>query len=267
MKRLALCADDFSQSPAISRAILNLLEIRRLTHVSCFTLSPTWKQDARLLRAALGKGQAGLHFNLTHSFGGRKKSAGLLLARSLSGGIPRRHIADAFDRQWDAFTDHFGQMPAFIDGHQHVHSFPRIRDIIHGKVSAMAPDCWIRSLAPPACASGGPLKQRILQRLARPPVTSGQRVRTNTSFSGFRSYSTTGGFRRIFRSWLRQADDGTLIMCHPGLPAEDPEDPIRACRPLEYQYLASPRLSRDMDEAGFCFVTPHRSMPMVRAWQ
>ena len=38
----------------------------------------------------------------------------------------------------------FGRPPDFIDGHQHVHLFPQVRDAVLKVVAEAAPDAWVR---------------------------------------------------------------------------------------------------------------------------
>src|SRR5581483_886460 len=39
-------------------------------------------------------------------------------------------IADEVAAQLRAFVDAFGRMPDFVDGHQHVHVFPQVREAV-----------------------------------------------------------------------------------------------------------------------------------------
>ena len=46
--------------------------------------------------------------------------------------------------QLRAFIDTFGRPPDFLDGHQHVHLFPQVRDAFLKVVAQGAPDAWVR---------------------------------------------------------------------------------------------------------------------------
>ena len=62
-KTLALCADDYGLSAPVSRGILRLAAIQRLSHTSCIVNGSAWPALAGELA---GSGlQAGLHLNLT----------------------------------------------------------------------------------------------------------------------------------------------------------------------------------------------------------
>ncbi len=130
MKRITLCADDYSQSPAISNAILHLVEMGRLDAVSCLTLSPTWRNDARSLIAAENGQHIGLHFNLTFPFDQPERKVSKIMAACMLRTIDRTYLRKTFDTQWQSFVRFVGRPPDFVDGHQHVHVLPVVRDII-----------------------------------------------------------------------------------------------------------------------------------------
>jgi len=250
MKPFTLCADDYAQSPAINRAILALVEMGCLDAASCLALSPTWRTDARSLLAA-GKVSAGLHFNLTHPFGQPARKVSTLLAAAVLGKIDARMVRAAFEMQWNKFVDAMGCLPRFVDGHQHVHTFPIIRDIVIGYVSEVHPLCHIRTLQPSPGLPPGPFKQRLLEYLSKPMASrlEDAGLPTNRCFAGFRSYNSKGDFRRSFVRWINAGGDPPLIMCHPGMPSDDASDPIRRSRPEEFRYLASQDFMLDCENA------------------
>jgi len=251
MNGVTLCADDYSQSPAINQAIVALVEMRRVNAVSCLTLSPTWREDARTLRA-VEPPQIGLHFNLTLPFNQSERKVSAILAASMLGTIDRKMIRAAFEKQWHAFIRETGASPDFVDGHQHVHAFPMIRDVILESISRFGSTCWVRTLQPPAGLPAGPFKQRLLERVSHP--LAGQLAEagltTNQCFAGFRSYQTAQGFRDSFRRWIVASGDHALIMCHPGHPSNDTTDPIRKSRAEEFLYLTSDLFKSDCDASG-----------------
>ena len=64
---LIICADDFAQSEAIDNGIIKLIEINRLSAVSCMTLSPRWHKAAKKLTPNIRKkASIGLHLDFTH---------------------------------------------------------------------------------------------------------------------------------------------------------------------------------------------------------
>ena len=136
-KRIVLCADDYGQAPTISAAILDLVQKERLTAVSCMVNSPFWQEHAALLLPFRAKIDVGLHFNLTE---GRPLSAAFrakmgdtfpsllhLMGKSWWRRLNQAVIQAELRAQLDAFVNAMGELPDFLDGHQHVHQFPIIR--------------------------------------------------------------------------------------------------------------------------------------------
>ena len=90
-----------------------------------------------MLARAKAPFEAGLHFNLSE---GAPLSADLrdrwpvlpglaqLLALALVRRLPLAAIGAEFRAQVDAFAEGLGRAPAFIDGHQHVHALPGVRE-------------------------------------------------------------------------------------------------------------------------------------------
>ena len=255
MKRFTLCADDFAQSPAISAGILRLVEAERLQAVSCLTESPRWETDARELLTVAGDCAIGLHFNLTLPFGQTERRVSTVLAQACARAISAAWVRRRFDEQWEAFVRVTGRFPDFVDGHQHVHVFPGIREVVVERLHDFVPSCRVRSLTPPSALRGMPPKEHLLNRIARPlpRLLAEAGLTTNRFFAGFRPYREGIDFGAKFRHWLADCPDNTLIMCHPGLATNDPTDPIADHRPGEFGYLASDAFLTDASEAGVSF--------------
>ena len=265
MKRITLCADDYAQSPAINRAILRLVEMGRLDAVSCLTLSPTWKADARNLLAAENGQRVGLHFNLTLPFDQPARKVSTIMASCLLRKIDKATLLRTFDSQWQSFIRFFGRPPDFIDGHQHVHVFPVVREIITTEIAARSPSCSIRSLSPPSGLPSHLLKRSVLECFNRRMVTLIRKkgLSSNHTFAGFRSYPSSTDFPVLFNRWLSAATDDTLIMCHPGFAGSDTTDPIRNCRPDEFLYLSSPEFENDLRAADISTAPRKKVAPLI----
>jgi predicted glycoside hydrolase/deacetylase ChbG (UPF0249 family) len=147
--------------------------------------------------------------------------------------------------------------PDFVDGHQHGHIFPGIREVVVERLHDFVPSCRVRSLNPSPGLADTPPKERLLGRIARPlpRLLAEAGLATNRFFAGFRPYREGIDFGAKFRRWLAVCPDDTLIMCHPGLSASDPSDPIARHRPGEFDYLASEAFLTDASEAGVSFAT------------
>ena len=131
---IALCADDYAQNQSIDDGILSLLAEQRLSAVSCFSTAPRWmQQSAPALREAATAAavDVGLHFNLTEGFAEAApfRLRGLIL-RCLLTRLDSGWLRQRLHRQLDAFEAGYGKLPAFIDGHQHVHQLPGVRQVL-----------------------------------------------------------------------------------------------------------------------------------------
>jgi len=249
LRRLILCADDFAFSREVSETIAELAATGKLNATSCMTLMPGWAEDAKLLQGLPRTVQIGLHLTLT---GERPLTAmpllapdGILpeidpLARQASRGeVPLDEIAAEVAAQFDAFVAAMGRAPDFVDGHQHSHALPGIRDIVLFETARRAPDAWVRDcvdrlgamMARPFVgkAIGSAYHSRGLRRAA-----ARYRLRCNDSFAGH--YDFASDYRHLFPRFLRRAAGMHLVMCHPGA-GERPGDAIAAARPREANAL------------------------------
>lgn len=260
---IVLCADDFALHPAVADAVATLAECGRLSASSCMSTAPAWPAAAARARALHSRIAIGLHFNLSEPHGGHFACAQplpQLIARAYSVGWPRGFLAEQWRRQLDDFVEHFGQLPDFIDGHQHVHQFPHVRGAMLQEVARRwGPDVrrWprIRNTAPVvrygksrviAWLGGRTLAQRLAAR----------GVPTNAGFGGVYGFDCAdeGAFDAHMRRWLAASREGTLLMCHPAAsPIEG--DAIARARCVEFAYLQSPAFAHTMQAC------------QVRIWQ
>ena len=58
--------------------------------------------------------------------------------------LDRKALEAEIAAQIRMFGHEFGRAPDFIDGHQHVHIFPQVRDALFAVARKMAPTAWIR---------------------------------------------------------------------------------------------------------------------------
>ncbi len=292
MSELTLCADDFGLNRSVNAGIIELVAAGRLTAVSCMTVASCFRSDAAELMCAVasapGPVDVGLHMTLTEyqpltamrkfAAGGRLPSIGSAIAKSYSGRIDRIEIEDELNRQWQAFNSAIGRLPDFLDGHQHVHVLPLIRDVVVSRAClGLAEGGWVRSCyAPPAmivstgrsvgralfiCALSRKLKHMLAER----------RVLTNDLFLGINAFRSNDHYGDSMRAWLKVASAAqnakVLMMCHPahavqnpdqGLeqtPGHEPEqlidnDPIAQRRPDEFEYLSSQVFLDDLNASG-----------------
>ncbi|MBT8154363.1 ChbG/HpnK family deacetylase [Epibacterium ulvae] len=271
MMHFTLCADDFGLHQGTDDGIIELIQAGRLNAVSCMSVGSTLNQNAgRLLQAATdGRVKIGLHLTFTEyapvglmphlapdgvlpSIGTLIQQAHMRKLRKLR----KEEISEQIARQLRVFTETFGRFPDFIDGHQHAHILPVIRDAVIATVLSMPRGVWVRScdLPLPQVLSLGVATRRavVISTLARQLKRAllRHRVPTNAVFYGVNDFDPDQDFGDMMRIWLdaaRTSRKPALIMCHPGYPkTTDVWDPIAARRPDELSYLASEQFGQDM---------------------
>lgn len=255
---LILCADDYALHPRVDEAVQQLARAGRLSATSCMSTSPRWHQAAPALRDLRPALAVGLHFNLTDDHGGAHPAHRLRAVMALA--YTRRHDQAHWQGLWrqqlDAFEAAMGSAPDFIDGHQHVHQLPGVRDALLAELQqryAGQALPWLRSTAPVAGQWRNP-KALVIALLGGWAATrQWQRagVVTNQGFAGVYGFdaATAAQYGARMRQWLAQADGGSLLMCHPAT-AEVPGDAIGQQRPVEFAYLMSPTFGDDLQGGG-----------------
>lgn len=260
LRTLMLNADDFGQSPGISHGIASLAHAGRLSATSCLSSSPQWSALAPTLRGLPSQVLRGLHFNLTEGVPlsaelrqhwPRFPSLAQLVFRAHSRSLPKRALAAEFAAQLSAFTEGAGQWPDHIDGHQHVHHLPVVRDVFVRAVLDMKVEVAVRSTARPLgprsevkraliARTGGMTLERLLQR---------HTIRHNRWLLGVYDFEVPD-YRGLMQGWLANLQfEGGLLFCHPG--AADPQpDAIAPARSRELAYLSSAAFEDDMAAAG-----------------
>lgn len=258
-KRIVLCADDYGQANTISQGIIALLKDKRLSATSCMVTSPYWLLNAPNLMPYTQQADIGLHFNLTegmaispqfHAFYGEKLfRLSDLLRKSLLRRLNFSVILAEFHAQLDTFQQTLGFLPHFVDGHQHVHHFPVIRDVlIHAyKERLQSQNTYIRLVQGKIRLTGSikDVKKIIIfntgsNRLKK--LLLQNNIPHNPSFAGIYSFKKAIPYRHIFIKCLNELTDKGLMMCHPGyasLSNDTTLDPIATARASEFAYFAS----------------------------
>jgi predicted glycoside hydrolase/deacetylase ChbG (UPF0249 family) len=265
-RRIWLCADDYGLSPGVNRAIRELIARGRLNATSVMVVGPAVDRDEiTALQAAAASSRRcaiGLHATLTAPFrpltmhfrptdGGMFLTYTKLLRAGLLHRLDPEMIHGELIVQLSAFSEMFGRMPDFVDGHQHVQLFPQVRDAFLTAVKAVAPNAWVRQ-------SGR--TQALARRLRRPKAlvldflsTQFRRravragVAFNPGFAGAYDFSKPSDFGNLMREFLDELPQDGLIMCHPGF-VDDilvSLDPFTTTREHEHAFLAGddfPRL-------------------------
>jgi chitin disaccharide deacetylase len=238
--KLILCADDFGQSEAIDLAIIKLIEMNRLTATSCMTLSPRWAEAAKRLTPSIkAKASIGLHLDFTH-FGEaipHQKLVLLSLSRQLSNNV----LSNSIHYQLDRFESSLGCPPDYVDGHQHVHQLPQIRECLFEVLLKRYPQSlpWLR-LAKPPISDG--FKGLIIRALGSGPFEKQAKklgfVCSGALLGVYGFEGSSKDYLARFKGWLKQAKayrDTPLLMCHPALEiSQTDEDVIYQARLREF---------------------------------
>lgn len=256
MTRLILCADDYGLAPGVSRAIAALLAAGRLSATGCMTLTRFWPDHAAALRPLAGQADIGLHLTLTDfaplgplphlAPQGRLPTLPQLLMGALLRRLPAAEVAAELERQLDAFEQHLGRPPAFLDGHKHVQQFPVVRETVIDlwQRRLRGAGTWLRIGDRPLLAAGlkGLAITGLGRGLRRRAVQAG--ISANDRFSGIYDLTDRVSYATLFERFLADIADGQrpLIMCHPG--EVDAEliavDPVTVAREAERRFFAGP---------------------------
>jgi chitin disaccharide deacetylase len=270
LRRIWLCADDYGMAPAVDAAIRDLIGRGRINATSVMVASQNFSQDqaVALAVAAAARAAIGLHVTLTAPFrplssgfaplrGGTflplSAMAGRALVRSLTPALLDAEIA----AQFSAFRAAFGRTPDFVDGHQHIHVFPQIRQAVLRAVRQNAPQAWLRQCGRPAAARKGLADPKGLildalsAKLRRLAAQNG--VRTNPAFAGTYAFHADADYAKLFPGFLDALPDGSVVMCHPG--KVDAElrrlDPVTDLREREYAYFLGESFPQLLSARGY----------------
>jgi predicted glycoside hydrolase/deacetylase ChbG (UPF0249 family) len=193
------------------------------------------------------------------------------------------------DRQWDCFEAVWGRAPDFIDGHQHAHQLPQIRDallqVLHRRCQAALPDAtsaangvsgrvtavglaprpWVRQCRSPSwrgllagVSLTDTLKAGIIGALGAGSLgaqVSALGLPRSQSLLGVYPFDADAqGYVARWRTWLQLVrPQGDLLMCHPAAPqAQAPAlpDVIGPSRHMEHAVLCSEAFGQLLQDAG-----------------
>ncbi len=259
-----LNADDYGMDAAVDRAILDLAARRIVTATSAMVFSPFWPWAARDVRG--GFLDCGLHLDFTSPF-----AAGIAPARSLPALISRAFtrrldpagVRIAIREQLARFEDAMDRPPRFVDGHQHVHQLPVIRealfDMLQERYGPAAARVAVRVCLPGAWRGVKAAAVRAVGARALAELAAARGHPANSDFAGIYDLSPKADLPVLWRRWLAGLRGAApLIMCHVALPPEDSvavDDPVRPARLWEYAWLTSGAFQ---DLLGECEAVPTR---------
>ena len=255
-KRIWVVADDYGIARGVNAAIRNLLAQGAINATSVMVVASGFDEREAAALAALHAASGiavGLHLTLTAPFrplvadyAPTRAGSFLPLGETFVAAAVGRLRADALEAEAAAqiagFVVAFGHPPDYIDGHQHVHLFPRVADAALSAAKAGAPEAWIRQCGR-AARSGPGAKALVLDllsaRFRKRAAAAG--LRTNPGFAGSYDFGTRTDFAALFASFLQGLPDGGVIMCHPGLVDAElaRNDTLTTPREREYDFFKS----------------------------
>jgi hypothetical protein len=260
LKPLILNADDYAMNEAVDEAVLRLAERGVVTSTSVMTLAPGWPNAAR--RLADAPLDRGLHLDFTSPFVDAATGLPQLMAAAYLRRLNRQSIRHAITEQLDRYEQALGAPPDFVDGHQHVHQLPVVRDELIGALAdrygAKASQVRLRSCLPrrqrgvkaAVIAATGARELIGLARKHGHPV--------NSDFLGVYDFSPKADLAALWRGWLSSLENSPqagisftpgasfpLAMSHVGVdgPAASGDDTIRMARIREFGWLSSAEFS------------------------
>jgi predicted glycoside hydrolase/deacetylase ChbG (UPF0249 family) len=275
-RHIWLCADDYGISPGVNAAIRELIIGGRINATSAMVAAPHFNsgEAAALDRvnAVERRAALGLHVTLTSPFqplsadfsplrNGRFLPLNDLLRGATARRLRSKFLIAEIGGQLRAFADIFGRLPDFLDGHQHVHLFPQIRDAFLRVVAQEAPYAWVRQCG--RAKSGRRLRDH--KGLTLDILSVGFRrkakrlgIATNPAFAGTYSFNSRANFATIFPRFLSGLPDGGLIMCHPGFVDGELKglDSLTALREQEFAYFSSDAFMKVLADHGAALARP-----------
>ncbi len=208
------------------------------------SLSPHWPSSANLLASVQEKIDIGLHVDFTSEFAtqsGQGASLGWLMLKSVSHALDKVQIERCLHQQLDLFEKHLGAQPDHLDGHQHVHQFPVIRDALikvlkqRYKADEMP---WLRISRVPRTQMN--LKGAVINGMGANALCK-LAIQHHISHSNYLTgiYDFSGNaeaYTSLLADCIERSPERTVLMCHPGLPG-DSHSPYAAARIWEQQVL------------------------------
>jgi predicted glycoside hydrolase/deacetylase ChbG (UPF0249 family) len=274
LRRIWLCADDYGISLGVNAAIRDLILRGRLNATSVMTAAPNLGNDEadalEMLNSGKKRAALGLHVTLTAPFAPLSEDyaplragAFLPLNETMRLSVARRlqgeRLTIEIASQVRAFVAAFGHLPDFVDGHQHVHLFPQVRDAFLKVVAEIAPLAWVRQCGRVRTARAlHDRKALVLDILSQGFRRKARRlgIATNPAFAGAYNFNAKADFAKAFPRFLMGLPDGGLIMCHPGFVDAELErlDPLTRQREREFAYFNSEEFPQALADHGVALV-------------
>ncbi|MBY0377180.1 MAG: ChbG/HpnK family deacetylase [Gammaproteobacteria bacterium] len=259
-KKVILCADDFALNTGISAAIIELLNKQCISATSCMTTSLLWPEWGARLKPLASQADIGLHWDLTQftplsAAMDQGLKGPLSIGQTIIKAYSRQFSFSTLERecllQLQSFSDVMGFAPHFIDGHQHIHQFPLLRDAL-----LSACKTYFKKNMPPIRLVNGypflsPLRNSPLKLLIHALGRNAFKRQLDKAhwpyyedFKGIYVFKGNPNVATLFKQFIQQVATHGIIMCHPGHLSDPATDPISQLREQEYTFLNSPQWQR-----------------------
>lgn len=242
---IIICADDFGISAGVNRAILDLAAKGRLSAVSCMSAGPAWEEGGKALKLLHKNVQVGMHLTLTYlppltkELGERHPTEQRLLLQSWTRGLDKNLIEKEMRAQFEKFANVWQSPPDFIDGHQHVHVLPVIRDTLLRLREEYAPRAWMRNVVD-MTALADSCKYGILAVMGWRwlLLLRQHNIAHNKYLRGAYDYARPADYAALMEKWC-SVKGSLLLYCHPGFPdaALAEFDTLLTPRQREYDFF------------------------------
>lgn len=211
-RAIIINVDDLGLSEAVNHAVIRLAE-RGLIGASSYMVGGNISTDDTNRLSEL-KVDVGLHLDLTGIFpSALLGSLKPLLITSYLRRLKPLIVTDIINRQLDRFADTFGRAPVFIDGHQHIHQFPIVRqqlikalDTRFGDTNDSAQNAICARVTTPLVND---LKSQVIYRLggkAWRKLCADNNITTNDKFGGVYGFDAdTEQLSVLWDQWLSAA--------------------------------------------------------------
>jgi predicted glycoside hydrolase/deacetylase ChbG (UPF0249 family) len=248
-KVISVNADDFGYSDSVSIAILDLIKSGVVSGTSCLVDFPSFLKHKDSLLTLKEKCNIGLHLNLTENHSNTPslkhdyQSLPNLIRSLYTGCADVSKLEYNIERQLDLFLDYIGDQPFFIDGHQHVHQFKVVRNLLIQAIfrkKCSSSISYIRVTTPVIGSRLSPIKCHIIKFLGASKfktLLTENSIKSNRAFCGIYNFKEHTQIKKHLKYWVENACDKTMLMCHPG--GKDEDDPISDSRYAEYNALKS----------------------------
>ena len=262
-RTIVVAADDFGIDPQVNAGALALARLGRVSAFGCMVGAPHWREGAEALRAWDRRDvETGLHLDLT------EYSLDAAVRRPLWQWIVQSHMAAPLtglqaeiEAQLDAFERAVGEPPAFVDGHEHVHQFPRVRQVLIHALEARRWRPWLRSTRRVRGVRGA--KAQVIESLGArglAGLAAAHGLQQNRRFAGVYDFEPARFWPGLQR-WLPLMESGDLLVCHPAA-----QRPTRAAMPAarlhEYEVLGGDAFGALL-EAGDLRIAPLTQQPLA----